>query len=93
MLAPAQAECQARGWPWREPAKVTGGLFRVRVWTNANMIGDNPWFVFSRDGRLMRQRGPVAGHSGNASSKATPKRHERARQVFGWQMVARLRCA
>ena len=53
-MAAAQAECQARGWPWREPAKVTGGLFRFRVWTNANMIDDNPWFVFSRDGRLVR---------------------------------------
>jgi hypothetical protein len=54
VLAAAQAECKARGWPWREPAKVTGGLFRFRVWTNANMIDDNPWFVFSRGGRLVR---------------------------------------
>jgi hypothetical protein len=52
VLAAAQAECQARGWPWREPALVTGGLFRFRVWTNANMTDDNPWFVFSRDVRL-----------------------------------------
>jgi hypothetical protein len=41
VLAAAQAECQARGWPWREPAKVTGGLFRFRVWTNANLIDGN----------------------------------------------------
>jgi hypothetical protein len=54
VLAAAHAECQARGWPWREPAKVTGGLFRFRVWTNANMIDNNPWFLFSRNGRLVR---------------------------------------
>lgn len=23
----------------------------VRVWTNANMVDDNPWFLFRRDGR------------------------------------------
>jgi hypothetical protein len=33
---------------------VTGKLFRFRVWTNANMLDDNPWFVFSHDGRLVR---------------------------------------
>jgi hypothetical protein len=37
--------------------KVTGGLFRFRVWTNANMIDDNPWFLFSREGRLVRAGG------------------------------------
>jgi hypothetical protein len=54
VLAAAQAECRGRGWPWREPAIVSGGLFRFRVWTNANMRDDNPWFVFSRDGRLVQ---------------------------------------
>jgi hypothetical protein len=54
VLAAAHAECQARGWPWREPAKVTGGLFRFKVWTNANAIDDSPWFVFSRDKRPLR---------------------------------------
>jgi hypothetical protein len=33
---------------------VTGGLFRFRVWTNANMTDDNPWFVFSRDVGLVQ---------------------------------------
>jgi hypothetical protein len=33
LLAAAQAECQASGWPWREPAKVTSGLFRLRQYT------------------------------------------------------------
>jgi len=54
VLAAAQAECHARGWPWREPTKVTGGLFRLKVWTNANIIDDNPWFLFSPDGRLVQ---------------------------------------
>jgi len=27
---------------------VTGGLFRYRVWTNADVHDDNPWFLFSR---------------------------------------------
>jgi hypothetical protein len=31
-----------------------GRWFRFRVWTNANMRDDNRWFVFSRDGRLVR---------------------------------------
>jgi len=72
VVAAAKAECKARGWPWREPAKVTGGLFHVRVWTNANMVDDNPWFVFRRDGRLVRaawarrglqQQAPACDHA------------------------------
>jgi len=31
---------------------VTGGLFRYRVWTSAGVRDDNPWFLFSRQGRL-----------------------------------------
>jgi len=31
---------------------VTGGLFRYRVWTNAGVRDDNPWFLFSRQRRL-----------------------------------------
>src|SRR5262249_54581270 len=54
VLAAAQSECEARGWPWREPVHVTGWMFRFRGWTNANFRDDNPWFVFSRDGRLVR---------------------------------------
>jgi hypothetical protein len=42
-----------RGWPWREPVRVTGGLLRYRIWTNADVHDDNPWFLFSRDGRLI----------------------------------------
>jgi NAD(P)-dependent dehydrogenase (short-subunit alcohol dehydrogenase family) len=56
VLAAAQAECQARGWPWREPAKVTGGLFRFRAWKNANLIDGDPRFVFSRDGAWAGRR-------------------------------------
>ncbi|MBO0819341.1 MAG: hypothetical protein J2P26_00670 [Nocardiopsaceae bacterium] len=52
VLAAAKAECDARGWPSREPVRVTGGLFRYRVWTNADVRDDNPWFRFSRGGRL-----------------------------------------
>lgn len=52
VLAAAKAECEARGWPWREPVRVTGGLFRYRVRTNADVLDDNPWFLFSCDGRL-----------------------------------------
>ena len=33
---------------------MTGWLFRFRVRTNANFRDDNPRFVFSRDGRLVR---------------------------------------
>jgi hypothetical protein len=54
VLAAAKRECEARGWPWREPVTVTGGLLRYRVWTNADVRDDNPWFSFSRTGRLMR---------------------------------------
>jgi len=54
VLAAARDECQARGWPWREPVRVTGGLFRYRVWTNADVQDDNPWFLFSRGGHLVR---------------------------------------
>jgi hypothetical protein len=54
LLAAAKAECEARGWPWREPVRVTGGLFRYQVWTNADVRDDNPWFLFSRTGRLIR---------------------------------------
>lgn len=46
VLAAAWAECEARGWPWREPVRVTGGLFRYRVWANAAVLDDNPWFQF-----------------------------------------------
>lgn len=28
VLAAAMAECEARGWPWWEPVRVTGGLLR-----------------------------------------------------------------
>ncbi len=31
---------------------MTGGLFRYRVWTYAGVRDDNPWFLFSRQGRL-----------------------------------------
>ncbi len=31
---------------------MTGGLFRFRVWTNAAVLDDNPWFLISRDGRV-----------------------------------------
>src|SRR5215472_2813938 len=71
--AAAQAECQARGWPWRELARVTGGLFSCGVWTNANMIDDNPWFVFSCDGRSCKRGGQVASYGRNASFATTPK--------------------
>jgi hypothetical protein len=54
VLAIAKAECEALGWPWREPVRVTGGLFRYEVWTNADFRDDNPWFLFSRNGRLIR---------------------------------------
>jgi len=53
VLAAARAECEARGWPWREPVRVTGGLFRYRIWTNATVYDDNPWFLFSRDVHLV----------------------------------------
>jgi hypothetical protein len=62
VLVAAKAECQARGWPWREPVHVTGWPFRFTVWTNVSMIDDNPWFVFSRDGRLV-QAGWAAARS------------------------------
>lgn len=52
VLAAARSECEARGWPWRELVRVTRGLLHNRVWTNANMRDGNPWFVYSRDGRL-----------------------------------------
>jgi hypothetical protein len=54
IIAAAKAECEARGWPWREPVRVTGLLFRFQVWTNADARDDNPWFVVSRDGRIKR---------------------------------------
>jgi hypothetical protein len=50
VLATARAECEARSRPWREPVRVTGGLFRYRVWTNADVRDDNSWFLFSRQG-------------------------------------------
>ncbi len=53
VLAAARAECEDRGWPWREPVRVTRGLLRFRVWTNAEVIADNPWFVFSPGVRLI----------------------------------------
>jgi hypothetical protein len=68
VLAAAKSECEARGWPWREPVHVTGWLFRFRVWTNANFLDDNPWFVFTRDG-------PGAGGMGSSpvTSVAPPE--------------------
>lgn len=53
VLAAAMAECEARGWPWREQVRVTGGLFRYQVWTNADVRDDNPRFLFTRNGRLI----------------------------------------
>jgi hypothetical protein len=50
VLAAAKAECEARDWPWRQPVRVIGWPFGYRVWTNANVIDDNPWFLISRDG-------------------------------------------
>jgi hypothetical protein len=52
VLAAAHSECEARGWPWREPVLVTRELFHYRVWTNADVRDDNPWLVYSRNLRL-----------------------------------------
>lgn len=53
-LAAAKAECESRGWPWQEPVRVLGGLWRYRVWTNSGVRDDNPWFLYSRNGRLIQ---------------------------------------
>jgi hypothetical protein len=50
VLAAAKAECKARGWPWREPVRVTDRLFRFSV--DSENTRDDPRFVFSRDRAL-----------------------------------------
>ncbi len=40
-LALARAECDARGWPWREPVHVARGLGSYHVMTNARSRGGN----------------------------------------------------
>jgi hypothetical protein len=75
----AKAECEACGWPWREPVKVMvtlflsgGELFPYYVKTNADVHGDNPWFEVSRSGRLIRAGwigGPPWGEVRRTSSE------------------------
>jgi hypothetical protein len=37
----ARAECERRGLPFAEPVRVSGGLRRYSVWTDARMRGGN----------------------------------------------------
>jgi hypothetical protein len=48
----ARPHCEVNGWPWREPVRVTRTVRGFRVWTNADICDDNPWFVVSRGGRV-----------------------------------------
>jgi hypothetical protein len=57
-IALAKAECEAQGWPWREPVSVRrvvvfpsdgAGLLQYDVRISADV--GTPWFLVSRDGR------------------------------------------
>ena len=37
----AKRFCDAQGWPWRTPIRVTLGLRKYRVVTNADAVGGN----------------------------------------------------
>jgi hypothetical protein len=37
----ARAECERRGWEWKEPVIRRRGLRGYRFWTNAKMRGGN----------------------------------------------------
>jgi hypothetical protein len=39
----AEQGCVERGWPWREPVRITEGLREYSIWTNAGVRGGNVW--------------------------------------------------
>jgi hypothetical protein len=54
-LALAERECRLRGWPWREPVRVSGGWWGYHVMTNADMRGGNVNIhIRRRDGKITR---------------------------------------
>lgn len=40
-LGIARAECERRGWPWKDPVHVQERLRSYTVWTNADFRGGN----------------------------------------------------
>lgn len=59
-IALAKTECEAQGWPWREPVKVRvvgvwppegAGWLRYEVLLPADDHGGTPWFEVSFDGQ------------------------------------------
>lgn len=49
----ARKECEARGWPWREPITVRWGLFSYTVWGGGTKGGNLIIIIRKRDGVLL----------------------------------------